>query len=684
MVSEIKDYDIVGSYDNQRVSTINSERTVNLFEYIDLQGKRPKSLLPTSGLVNMMLSFGSETGGARQTFVFGDAIYQVFGSTVYRTTGTLGNLVNGVIGTIETSEGYVGMDANTFQVILVDGQSGYIFDTNANTFERITDTSFPGAPLDVCYLDGFFIVAHGGTNEFQLSSFNQGMVWSGGEATFTADSTTDILTLSTNNANFATGVPITFSTTGTLPTPLETGPPKQYYVIRIGNTTTNPGTIKVAASYDDAIAGIAIDLTSNGTSINTVKVVGQVQIGTITSHPGTVVACRTLHRRLFLFSQNYTEVWENAGIGVNLPFRRNNSLLMEVGTPALGSVVVAFDRLFFLAQDKGGLSSVMEVRGTEAIPVSNRALDYQLAQYAAKSEIEDARGILIKENGLIFYRLNFTKANHSFILNVSMSTQESLKWHEEEVLNGDRHPAQTHAYFNGVNYYGHYNAPLFYRVDDRISTNDGEPIRRMRIGRQITPEGYKRLRIDRFQLDVLQGAEILLDVTSPFTADAASDILTITDNSNSLFWQTGEAVTVTSNGVLPSPLVKNTTYYIIRLSAAFPTTIKLAETQDDAFSGTGIDITTSGSGTNIIQLSAQVLYEESPVIFLAVSKDGGQTYGNYTKAFMGAIGERTFRSVWRKLGVTPRGQGFTPKIEFFNKTPFVILGASWNFEVLPE
>jgi hypothetical protein len=51
---------------------------------------------------------------------------------------------------------------------------------------------------------------------------------------------------------------------------------------------------------------------------------------------------------------------------------------------------------------------------------------------------------------------------------------------------------------------------------------------------------------------------------------------------------------------------------------------------------------------------------------------------------MGKIGERTHRTVWRKLGTTPRGQGFVPKIEFFNEIPFVILGAAWDFDVLPE
>lgn len=619
MATTAKDYDLVGSYDNQRVSTISAERTVNMFEYLDPQGKRPKVLLSTAGLVNANLDFGAESGGSRATFVFDNAIYQVYGSSVFRTTGSTGLLTTSLIGNLSTTAGYVGIDANTYQVIFVDGQEGWIWDTNASTFQEITDTGFPANPIDVCYLDGFFLVADGDTNNFQLSSFNQGMVWSGGSpVTFTADSGTDILTLAVSNANYATGVPVTVSTTGTLPSPLVAG--TTYYVIRVGSSTTNPGTIRLATSYANAIAGTFIDLATNGLPTNSITVTGQLQLGSITSHPGTIVACRTLHRRIFLFSQNYTEVWENAGLGTNLPFRRNNSLLMEVGTPALGSVSVGFDRMFFLAQDKDGLAGVMEVKGTESIPVSNRALDFQLAQYAADPDtgVADARGILIKENGIIFYRLNFTLANHTFVLNVSMSTAESVKWHEEEVLNGDRHPAQTHAYFDGVNYYGDYQHPLFYIVADGVSTNNGEAIRRMRIGKQMTPDGYNRLRIDRFQIDLLQGQQDLDNIISePIWTEDQEDLLT-------------------ESGVV--------------LEA------------DQVFNVGG------GQAT----------------VFLAISRDGGQTYGNYIHAPMGKIGERTFRTVWRKLGTTPRGQGFTPKIEFFNDIPFIILGAAWAAEVLPE
>jgi len=615
----IKDYDIVGSYDNQRYTPINAERTINMFEFIDPQGKKPKVLLSTSGLVDADLDFDDETGGARATFVFNNEIFNVFGQTVFGTQGPSDFLETLPIGKLSTSIGYVGVDANTFQVIFVDGVQGWIWDINTETFKLITDPAFPSRPIDVCYIDGFFIVANGETNQFQMSSFNNGLIWGADSAgtgnSFVAASgaSPNLVLTSGSTLFYQVGTPITFNGGGTLPTgtpAISTG--VTYYVVAV----ISPTIFRISITQ----GGTPITFSSSGSGSIFVTNNGQLQLGTITSHPGNIVACRTLHRRIFLFSENFTEVWENAGAGTNLPIRRNNSSLMEVGTPAIGSISVGFDRMFFLAQDRDGLAGVVEVSGTQTLLVSNRALDFQLAQYAADitQGVSDARGVLIKENGIIFYRLNFTRANHTYVLNVTMSTVDSPKWHEEEVLNGNRHPAQTHAYFDGINYYGDYSAPIFYIVDDTVSNNNGEAIRRVRIGRQMTPEGYNRLRIDRFQLDLLQGQKDI---------EVFEEVDLLTEDSQEILTE---------------------------------------------------------SSINIVLEEEVDVGGGQPVVYLSISRDGGQTYGYVLPANMGKLGERTFRTVWRKLGTTPRGQGYVPKIEFFADIPFIILGAAWVFEVLPE
>jgi hypothetical protein len=326
-----------------------------------------------------------------------------------------------------------------------------------------------------------------------------------------------------------------------------------------------------------------------------------------------------------LFSTSYTEVWENSGVGTNLPLRRTNGLLMEYGTPSAASIATGFDKMIFLSQDKGGLGAVMEVIGTESIPISNRALDFQLAQYASSQEVSDADGILIKENGIIFYRLNFTAANHTFVYNVSLSnptTEEGKIWHEEQVLNGNRHPAQTHGYFNGINYYGHYSLPILYQVDNSFVTNDGESIPRIRISRSYVPSVYSRTRIDRFMLDLIQGLPIITNLTGVI------DLLT----------ETG---------------------FIIDTESLE-------------------DILLESSGNTPIYSDIQ------PPVFLSISKNGGVSFGYRQDATMGQTADYAHRTIWRKLGVIPRGQGFVVKIEFFSQVPFIVLGAAWAYEVMPE
>ncbi len=579
------DFDIVGSFNNQRTSEIDAERTVNCFEYIDPLAKKAKSLINTSGIADSGIVFTSASGGFRAEFVFNNIHYVVIGNRIYSIDPS--NVV-AFLGSIATSTGYVGIDANTYQVIFVDGTNGYIFDTETSTFTQITDPAFPLKPIDTCYLDGFFVVANGNTNTFQLSSFNQGLVWgpdnNGTQSTFTmgAGSADIAITYSAGSSinNYQVGTTVVF-TGGSLPAELVAN--QTYYVVAI----VNPSTINVSATD----GGTAIVSVAGGSGNITNE--GQLQLGAITSHPGTIVACRTLHRRLFLFSQFFTEVWDNAGTGTNLPFRRNNSLLIELGTPAIGSISVGFDKMFFLSQDRDGLGSVMEVIGSQAIPISTKALDFQLAQYSEAGQISDCRSFLIKENGIIFYRMNFTQANHTYCYNVTQSnpTQDVSKfWHEEELLNGDRHPSQTHAYFNGKNYVGDYRSPILYVIDNAIYSNAGEDIKRMRITRSFTPPGYQRIRIDRLQIDLLQG-NASQDPTNPY---------------------------------------------------------------------------------------------KQQYIYLSISKDGGQTYGSTIKTPLGHIGQRSARSVWRKLGTIPRGQGFVAKFEYYEPTPFVVLGASWVMEVLPE
>ena len=143
------------------------------------------------------------------------------------------------------------------------------------------------------------------------------------------------------------------------------------------------------------------------------------------------------------------------------------------------------------------------------------------------------------------------------------SSEEGKRWHEEQILDGSRHLAQTHAFFNGKNYYGSYLTHIMYEVDPNESRNAGEVIPRIIIGKPYCPPDYRRLRIDRFQLDLLQGQDTTEEFSRSFTANSTTDLITVDIYSAIPGIYTGYPVTVsTSGGILPQPLASFTTYYL--------------------------------------------------------------------------------------------------------------------------
>lgn len=221
----------------------------------------------------------------------------------------------------------------------------------------------------------------------------------------------------------------------------------------------------------------------------------------IQSRPDTLIGVRTLHRRLFLFGRVSTEVWYDAGAS-DFPFARDNNLLLEYGCAAPGSIAVGHQRMLWLSGDENGLGSIMMTDGTVPSPVSIPAVDYAIQKY---SSVADAKGIIYKLDGHVFYELSFTTANHTWVYDVSLN-----KWYEKETLNKGRSKANCHSYFNGKHYIGAYDEPVIYEMSPTVYTDsdiNGTPhaIRRERVCGHFSTPYMQQIRITRFVLDIVAG-----------------------------------------------------------------------------------------------------------------------------------------------------------------------------------
>lgn len=79
--------------------------------------------------------------------------------------------------------------------------------------------------------------------------------------------------------------------------------------------------------------------------------------------------------------------------------------------------------------------------------------------------------------------------------------------------------------------------------------------------------------------------------SSSFSIDASTNILTILPEH---IFHTGDIVKISSTDILPSPLLENTDYYVIKISNI---EIKLASSKSNAYSGIEINVITSGIGS---------------------------------------------------------------------------------------
>ena len=87
------------------------------------------------------------------------------------------------------------------------------------------------------------------------------------------------------------------------------------------------------------------------------------------------------------------------------------------------------------------------------------------------------------------------------------------------------------------------------------------------------------------------------------TASASSNAFTYLATETRL--ATGDEVTLATDGMLPSPLLAATSYYVIRQD---DTTARLASSYANAVAGVAIDLTTDGNGTHTLQHQTQARY----------------------------------------------------------------------------
>ena len=143
----------------------SAQRTVNMHLMgMETPSKAPFILESVPGL-SVFATLGAEIRGGTDA---GGRCFFVAGSTLYELAadGTSTNR-----GTLLTSTGPVAMRWGLTQLVIVDGDYGYVLRLSTNVFERITSEAFYGS-TSVSYLNGYFGFVRPDTQQFYVSSID--------------------------------------------------------------------------------------------------------------------------------------------------------------------------------------------------------------------------------------------------------------------------------------------------------------------------------------------------------------------------------------------------------------------------------------------------------------------------------------------------------------------------------
>lgn len=159
---------ILGStYVTRSINAANA-RMVNLFpEIIPEGGKEPAFLNRAPGL---KLKVAVGTGPIRGLWSYGGNMYVVSGNKLYKVTS---NYVVTNLGTVSGTSGSVSMSDNGTQLFIACNGPSYIYNSQTNVFQQISDGDFPGAST-VCYIDGYFVFNEPNSQKIWVTSLLNG------------------------------------------------------------------------------------------------------------------------------------------------------------------------------------------------------------------------------------------------------------------------------------------------------------------------------------------------------------------------------------------------------------------------------------------------------------------------------------------------------------------------------
>lgn len=331
-------------------------------------------------------------------------------------------------------------------------------------------------------------------------------------------------------------------------------------------------------------------------------------VGQLQTKPDTVQAVIPMPGRgnmAFLFGNTVGEQWTFTGQSL-FPYQRNSSFNLDYGCINPASIAFQGNYIIWLGISEEAGPVIMYTTGGDIKEVSTDGIDYLFSTLKAP---EDCSGFLVKIDGHLFYQLTFKTDNLTLALDL---TNETFFTITDENMN--YHPARKIVYFNNNYYFISYNDSNLYAFGTQYTAymyeNTIKEIPRVRICSPIRISNQRPLIFKNLGFTIEQGQP-----------------------NYELYGQSQEMITEI--------------------------------TEDFMITEDGL--------SRMITEGSDMINDFTPLfnmqVFLAVSRDGGETFGNNVALNMNPTGQRKSRFIFQRLG---RANDFTARLQFTGFSRYVV------------
>ena len=358
--------------------------------------------------------------------------------------------------------------------------------------------------------------------------------------------------------------------------------------------------------------------------------------------PDNIVSMIVDHREVWLFGNNSTEVWYNAGLS-DFPLVRIQGAFNELGCAARYSVAKMNNQIYWLGKDARGHGIVYQANGYMGQRISTHAVEWHLQQYG---DLSGAIAYTYQQDGHSFYVLNFPAANTTWVYDAVTGA-----WHERRGWvdsNWTRHRGNCQVFYNGEVLVGDFENGNIYAFDLNVYADNGAIQRWLRSWRAL-PAGENTLRRTAqhaLQLDCETGVGLAGQPTyeAQNLSTENDEILLVEFLQNRLTTENDD-ILVTETGGADELVDRPTPLY-----ALYPPT----------YLSTNEFIAAPG---------------QDPEVMLRWSDDGGHTWSNEHWRSMGKIGQFGYRTIWRRLGMTLKLRDRVYEVSGTDPVKIAIMGA---------